>query len=74
MDSSAQYSYSFDSWSGIPEAPILESKTITANFKQTTNKYDVTISTNNKDFGKLKLNDGQPAESVTIPEIEYGSN
>ena len=72
-DPSAQYTYSFDSWSGIPDAPILESKTITANFAQTINKYDVTISSNNKDFGKLKLNDGAAAESVTIEGIKYGS-
>lgn len=42
--STVQFTYAFDSWSGIPEGGVItEDTTITANFTQTQNTFTVTV-------------------------------
>ena len=48
----AQYTYSFSSWSNVPTV-ISTAVTITANFARTVNKYTVTISSNNTGYGTV---------------------
>ncbi len=44
-ENTAEYTYAFDSWSGVP-ATITEATTVTANFTRTTNEYTLTWDLN----------------------------
>ena len=50
--SSEQYSYVFDSWSGIPES-VVGDVTITANFARHVS-YQVTFAVNDAEFGSVQ--------------------
>lgn len=53
-DPTGQYTYVFDSWSGIPLDRILtEPVTITANFKKVLNLYTVSFTVNDPDWGTV---------------------
>lgn len=60
----AQYTYAFDRWDGVPTEPIEEALFIDAMFGRTVNTYTVTINVNNPDWGSVDKN------SVTV---SYGS-
>ena len=50
----AQYTYAFDSWSGVPAGgTVTQDVTITANFARTVNQYTVTIESNNTEYGTV---------------------
>ncbi len=50
--STEQYTYLFDSWSGIP-ASVTGDVTITANFARELVNYTVTFAVNNPDYGSV---------------------
>lgn len=60
----AQYTYSFVDWSGVP-ATVTGDVTITANFTRTVNQYTVQIVSNNTDYGTVDVG------SVTV---DYGTS
>ena len=63
--STAQYTYAFDSWSGVPASgTVTEDITVTANFTRAVNQYTVTITVNDPAFGSVDLS------SVTV---DYGT-
>ena len=62
-DASAEYTYSFSSWSGLP-ASVTESATVTANFARTPNSYTLAWNTN----GGSEL-----AGDYTSGSIAYGT-
>lgn len=52
----AQYTYAFRGWTGIPaDSKIIEDTTITANFTRSVNSYTVTIQVNDERFGRVDL-------------------
>lgn len=52
----AQYTYAFGGWTGIPlDSRIIEDTTITANFTATIRSYTVTIEVNDDRFGHIDL-------------------
>lgn len=62
----AQYTYAFDSWSGIPADHIVTGPlTITPNFTRTVNLYTVEFVSDNPDWGSV-------GRSV-IENVPYGS-
>ena len=61
----AQYSYIFDNWSGIPDE-VTENVTITANFTQTTNTYTVTVSPNPSNGGSVYIGNNQGTTEYTF--------
>lgn len=62
----AQYTYAFDSWSGIPVGGTVTGDTaITATFTATVNDYTVTINSNNTDYGTVS--------PTSIANIPYGT-
>jgi len=49
-----QYTYAFDSWSGIPASGIVtEDLTITANFTRTLTEHTITVESNNTAYGTV---------------------
>ena len=61
----AQYSYAFDSWSGVPAGgTVTGDVTITANFTRTVNQYTVTFDVNNAEYGSVSH------QSLTV---DYGT-
>ena len=62
----AQYTFHFGSWTGIPvSGTVTGAVTITANFTTTTNQYTVTITVNDGTYGSVDEN------SVTV---DYGTS
>ena len=62
----AQYTYSFQSWTGVPNSMSISGDiTITANFNRTVNNYTVTISPNQSGWGTVSNG------SITVP---YGTS
>lgn len=60
----AQYTYRFDEWGGVPTGEITQEVLIAAMFSRTVNTYTVTINVNNPDWGSVDKT------SVTVP---YGT-
>ena len=62
----AQYTYSFQSWTGVPNSMSISGDiTITANFNRTVNNYTVSISPNQSGWGTVSTG------SITVP---YGTS
>lgn len=71
-DPTAQYTFGFDSWTGVPADHSLRgSVTITANFTKTVNTYTVTFDVNNPEYGSvgrtkvLNIPYGTPVQTKT---------
>ena len=62
----AQYTYAFDSWSGIPlGGEIVGDTTVTANFTATLRSYTVSIAPNDNSYGSVSQS--------TVTSVPYGS-
>lgn len=62
----AQYTYAFDSWTGIPAGGTITGNTsVTAEFSATVNTYTVTIQPNDNSYGSVSTG--------TVSSVPYGS-
>ena len=68
----AQYDYSFSSWTGA-SGTVTGNKTITANFTRTTKQYTVTITSNNSSYGVITNNDTASSSGTMTVKVNYGS-
>ena len=70
--SDAQYTYAFDSWSGIPAGgTVTDNLSVTANFTRTVNNYRVTFNVNNAGYGSVIGIGGNQVQSIGV---QYGTS
>ena len=62
----AQYSYSFDSWSGLP-ATVSANATVTANFTRTPRTYTITLNTNGGTINAGNVENYTYGTGATLP-------
>lgn len=62
----AEYTYAFDSWSGLP-ATVTEDATVTANFTRTARTYSVTLHTNEGTINSGDVTDYTFGTGATLP-------
>ena len=64
-DNTDQYTYAFSGWSVANNTAVTDNMTVYANFTRTINTYNVTIQSNNTDYGTVS--------GSSILAVEYGT-